>query len=69
MCTVDTGVLGQVWVNPTEPTTFVDFNTAHTCKNYDAIRQWAEERQLPEHPPKDFLEHPKAGDRIYSEIP
>jgi len=69
MCTVDTGVLGQVWVSPSKPTTFVDFNTAHMCKNYDAIRQWAEERQLPEQSPNDFLEPPKAGDRIYAEIP
>lgn len=69
MCTVDTGVLGQVWVNPEKPMPFVDFNTKHTCKNFDAIRQWAEANQLPEATPKDFLERPMDGGRIYAEIP
>lgn len=27
MCSVDTGVLGQVWWDPQSPKTFVDFNT------------------------------------------
>lgn len=99
MCSVDTGVLGQVWVaNPgggsphhrkrsvdakhdvehdsgdgmTLPggvMAFVDFNTKHQCKNFDAIRQWAEERQLPENPPDDYLVMPGKGDRVYAEIP
>jgi hypothetical protein len=69
MCTVDTGVLGQVWVHPEKPMPFVDFNTKHTCKNFDAIRQWAEENQLPEITPKDFIEKPADGGRIYAEIP
>ena len=67
MCTVDTGVLGQVWVYPEHPEPFVDFNTKHTCKNFEAIRAWAEVRQLPEKTPADFLEGP-SGD-IWSEIP
>jgi len=71
MCTVDTGVLGQVWWRPSGPTPFVDFNTQHQCKNFDAIRNWAEERQLPptDQTPRDFLEPPKPGDRIFDEIP
>ncbi|KAF2423603.1 hypothetical protein EJ08DRAFT_652714 [Tothia fuscella] len=69
MCTVDTGVLGQVWVDPKGPAPFVDFNTKHTCKNFDAIRRWAEENQLPEVPPKNFLEPPMVGGRIYPETP
>ena len=71
MCTVDTGMLGQVWWNPEQPSAFVDFNTQHKCKNYDAIREWARVRQLPEpgNGPPDLLEPPKAGDRIYAEIP
>jgi len=71
MCTVDTGLLGQVWWNLEKPVAFVDFNTQHKCKNYDAIRQWAEERQLPPHDlaPPDFLEPPQPGDRVYAEIP
>jgi hypothetical protein len=48
---------------------FVDFNTKHQCKNFDAIRQWAEERQLPENPPDDYLVMPGKGDRVYAEIP
>jgi hypothetical protein len=67
MCTVDTGVLGQVWWDPTAPKPFVDFNTEHKCKNYDAIRQWAEARQLPAETPMDFLRKP-AG-RVWNEIP
>jgi hypothetical protein len=69
MCSIDTGVLGQVWVNPSKPEAFVDFNTKHTCKNFDAVRKWAELRQLPETTPVDFLEKPQPGDRIYTEIP
>ncbi|TLD36224.1 tat pathway signal sequence [Venturia nashicola] len=67
MCTVDTGVLGQIWVYPENPEPFVDFNTKHTCKNFEAIRRWAEVRQLPESPPDDFLERPGGG--IWGEIP
>jgi hypothetical protein len=46
MCNVDTGVLGQVWVYPDEPTAFPDFNTRHICKNYEAVRVWAEKMQV-----------------------
>ncbi|KAJ4408288.1 hypothetical protein N0V91_003292 [Didymella pomorum] len=71
MCNVDIGVLGQVWYqppnSPIEP--FVDFNTVHTCRNFDAVRDWAEKHQLPKDTPDDYLEGPKEGDRIYLEIP
>jgi hypothetical protein len=69
MCTVDTGVLGQVWWNQERPQAYVDFNTRHKCKNFDAIRQWAEDRQLPEDVPPDFLQRPKEGDTVYKSIP
>jgi Mycotoxin biosynthesis protein UstYa len=69
MCTVDIGVLGQVWLYPQAPEAYVDFNTRHKCRNFDAVRQWAEEHQMPKDIPRDFLERPKAGDRIYAEIP
>ncbi|OLN89047.1 hypothetical protein CCHL11_06007 [Colletotrichum chlorophyti] len=56
MCNVDTGVLGQVWAN-NPPVPFPDFNTKHMCKNYDAVREWAEKLQvrLPfsVYPPRD----------------
>jgi Mycotoxin biosynthesis protein UstYa len=69
MCTVDVGVLGQVWLYPDEPEAYVDFNTRHMCRNFEAIRQWAEANQLPEDIPEDFLQPPEVGDRIYVEIP
>lgn len=47
----------------------VDFNTEHKCKNFDAIREWAKERQLPESVAEDFLLPPEEGDRIFTEIP
>jgi hypothetical protein len=73
MCTVDVGVLGQVWYQPEGkgPEAFVDFNTVHTCRNFDAIRDWAEKHQLPDVKdiPPDFLELPKEGDRIWYNVP
>lgn len=71
MCSVDIGVLGQVWFQPGDekPEAYVDFNTQHKCRNFNAVRQWAEERQIPEDVPGDFLEPPKMGDTIYHEIP
>lgn len=71
MCNVDIGVLGQVWYQPPEADIepFVDFNTVHTCRNFEVVRDWAEKHQLPTETPDDFLEGPKEGDRIYLEIP
>jgi hypothetical protein len=69
MCTVDIGVLGQVWFNPEYPEAYVDFNTRHKCRNFDAVRQWAEEHQMPAEIPNDFLQPPEDGDMIYAEIP
>ncbi|KAI9640724.1 hypothetical protein NHQ30_011033 [Ciborinia camelliae] len=66
MCQVDTGVLGQVWWDKSKPQAFVDFNTEHKCKNFDAIRQWAEERQLPAAGHPDFLQKPKESDVLES---
>lgn len=69
MCTVDTGVFGQVWWNPEKPEAYVDFNTLHKCKNFDAIRQWAQDHQLPKVVPNDFLQPPEKGDTVYEIIP
>ncbi|KAL3423001.1 tat pathway signal sequence [Phlyctema vagabunda] len=69
MCQPDTGLLGQVWWDPHAPKAFVDFNTDHKCKNFDAIKQWAEERQIPATVPMDFLQPPKIGDTVYEAIP
>ncbi|KFY81332.1 hypothetical protein V500_11540 [Pseudogymnoascus sp. VKM F-4518 (FW-2643)] len=69
MCSVDVGVLGQVWTFREDPNAFVDFNTEHKCRDYEAVRKWAEERQLPEVVPPDFLMPPGADDVVYEEIP
>lgn len=73
MCTVDIGVLGQVWYQPAgkSPEPFVDFNTVHKCRNFEEVRKWAQTHQLPvsEDMPEDFLETPKDGDRIWKEVP
>ncbi len=63
MCNVDTGVLGQVWAHGSDdktrpPTAFPDFHTTHSCKNYDAVRAWAEHLQAPpvDQLPPDYLQ-------------
>ncbi|KAF2878243.1 hypothetical protein BDV95DRAFT_478877 [Massariosphaeria phaeospora] len=75
MCVPDVGVLGQVWWQPESgehPTPFVDFNTKHQCRDYEAIRVWAEAHQLPPESEVDmnrFYEVPNPSDVVYSEIP
>jgi len=69
MCTVDIGVLGQVWWDPSFPKPFVDFNTQHVCRNFEDVREWAEKRQLPVKVPDDFLEPPTEDTKIWDEIP
>jgi len=69
MCTVDIGVLGQIWWNQKAPTAFVDFNTVHKCRNFEAVRQWAETHQAPKDVPSDYLQGPADGDRVYETIP
>lgn len=69
MCQVDTGLLGQVWWDKVRPKAFVDFNTRHTCKDFEAVRRWAEERQMPEVVPEDYLQPPADESEVYAEIP
>ncbi|KAL5341429.1 hypothetical protein BJX70DRAFT_358731 [Aspergillus crustosus] len=69
MCTIDIGVLGQVWIHPDEPSPFVDFNTDHRCRNFEDVRAWAERNQLPGDTPVGFLRMPGEGDRVFSEVP
>ncbi|RII24742.1 hypothetical protein CUC08_Gglean011754 [Alternaria sp. MG1] len=74
-CNPDVGVLGQVWWQAdTEPnpTPFVDFNTKHRCRDFAAVREWAEAHQLPPETEVNmsrFYEMPKPGDFIFPEIP
>lgn len=71
MCMPDVGVLGQIWYDKEAPKAFVDFNTKHQCRNYEEIRKWAEEHQLPaDHEvPADFLEPPEDESMVYESIP
>jgi hypothetical protein len=39
MCTVDIGVMGQVWIHPNAPEAYVDFNTKHQCRDFEVVRQ------------------------------
>ncbi|CAK7237255.1 hypothetical protein SCUCBS95973_009899 [Sporothrix curviconia] len=70
MCNVDTGVLGQVWYDPAQPAAFPDFHTTHVCKNYDAVRRWAEQLQAPpvDQLPPDYLQ-PARPDAIWPSTP
>ncbi|ODH42645.1 hypothetical protein ACO22_01170 [Paracoccidioides brasiliensis] len=65
MCTADIGVFGQWWIEGTGP--FIDFNTAHKCRNFEDIRKWAEKRQ------HEYFNTDKPqkmpGDIVLSEIP
>ncbi|PKY02318.1 hypothetical protein P168DRAFT_257591 [Aspergillus campestris IBT 28561] len=68
MCTVDFGVFGQIWVYPDNPEPFVDFNSVHVCRNFEAVREWAERNQLPEKVSGGFLVRPERSS-VYDEIP
>jgi hypothetical protein len=72
MFTVDIGVSGQVWYqipSMKNPFQFPDFNTRHLCQNFEAVMQWAEERQLPETVPDDFLAPPNSNWDIVGHVP
>ncbi|MCJ1332214.1 hypothetical protein MMC10_008906 [Thelotrema lepadinum] len=69
MCTVDVGMLGQVWWNKNSPQAYPDFNTQHKCRNFDDIRRWAEKHQAPDEVPPDYLLPPTSEEAVYPEIP
>lgn len=66
MCQPDIGVLGQIWYNKAKPQAYPDFNTLHKCKNYESIRQWAEEHQAPVNVAGDYLAAPAKEDVLES---
>jgi hypothetical protein len=68
MCVVDVGVMGQVWWDRSSPRAFPDFNTAHVCRNFEAVREWAEKNQAPEDVPQDYLRPPRKED-VFESIP
>ena len=69
MCTVDVGVLGQVWWDKEQPKAYPDFNTKHKCRKFDEIRRWAEKHQAPADVPFDYLMTPISADAIYDSLP
>lgn len=69
MCTVDVGVLGQVWWNKESPTAFTDFNTKHMCRNFEDVRKWAEAHQAPKDVSEDYLKPPRTWDDVAESIP
>jgi hypothetical protein len=73
MCNVDIGVFGSVWVHSKSEglRTFVDFNTKHTCRNFEDVKAWAQEHQMTEDLPLSWLEppHPEEGTKIWEGAP
>ncbi|MCJ1290036.1 hypothetical protein MMC34_001571 [Xylographa carneopallida] len=69
MCSVDIAVLGQVWWDKAAPKAYPDFNTRHRCRNFDAVRRWAEARQAPEGVPEDYLQPPASLEDVYAAMP
>jgi len=69
MCTVDMGVLGQVWWDKEQPKAYPDFNTRHKCRDFEAVRQWAEKHQAPTEVPSDYLKAPLSFKSVYASIP
>jgi hypothetical protein len=65
MCTFDTSVFGQWWVDKVGP--FVDFNTEHRCKDFDSMRDWVRDHQISRNG-TDLVEFRK-GDILLTEIP
>ncbi|RFU32373.1 hypothetical protein B7463_g3987, partial [Scytalidium lignicola] len=66
MCTADTGLQPFLWVgDPPHP--FPDFNREHKCRNFDAIREFAERRQEMLLVDMDVVPH--EGALILAEVP
>jgi hypothetical protein len=65
MCTADTTLFGQMWVNATSLRTFADFSTHHKCKNFDLVREWAVEHQCREDDVAEYQE----GDLVIGRYP
>lgn len=68
MCTVDLGLLGRIWWDEAYPKAFPDFSTRRRCWDFEAVRSWAESRQVPAETPPDFLRAPRMGD-VMKDIP
>lgn len=72
MCQPNIGIFGSVWIrNGTSVKPFVDFNMAHTCRNWDDIQEWARVRQIPDAGkyPDDYVAHPPPDINILEGAP
>lgn len=69
MCTADTGLVGNQWINHGDAMyAYPKFTTKHTCANYDAIIDWAKARA---HDDMDgeWLWEPEVPESVPSLIP
>ncbi|KAH8882504.1 hypothetical protein GQ53DRAFT_831394 [Thozetella sp. PMI_491] len=65
MCTADLGLVPMVWTGHQGRTTG-DLKRIHTCRNYEAVRQFALENAIDE-PREPGLVKPKPGDYVVSD--
>lgn len=61
MCTADAGIVPFVWAGKTGKLT-ADMDREHTCRDYEAIRQFVKEKSIPR--PTNGEVKPKPGDHI-----
>jgi hypothetical protein len=69
MCTVDISVFGSVWVDRNDPQPFTDFNTKHICRDFDQVKEWADNHQIADDLPEDFLERPNEDVYVWNLAP
>lgn len=63
MCNADMTVYGQYWVKDIDRP-FVDFNTKHMCKDFDALTGW-----IAEHEASDVRVRFREGDVLLDTTP
>ena len=69
-CDLDIGTFGQVWIRHPKVRPWVDFNTKHTCRNFEDIRAWNEENQVQlDKLPEDWWEMPSGDVEILDSAP
>ncbi|KAI1386896.1 uncharacterized protein F4822DRAFT_328866 [Hypoxylon trugodes] len=61
MCTADVGIVPFVWAGKTGRLT-ADMDRQHTCRDYEAVRQFVKEKSIPR--PTDGEVKPKPGDHV-----
>ncbi|KAJ8061659.1 hypothetical protein OCU04_009460 [Sclerotinia nivalis] len=70
MCSADTGAHPYLWAKSGKNAhLYPDFNRDFKCKNFDAIRQFAEEHQAPWREDGELDVQPKEGEVILPGIP